>query len=78
MPSLSYPASFGFEMKIIQISRVMGMGTEATWFVFIDRYFQGSVTGVEGQLVYRPGTDIALQGDDVGALLEVVAEFRKT
>jgi hypothetical protein len=69
---LSYPASFGSETKIIEISPVMGTGTEATWFVFIDRYFHGSVTRVGGELVYHPGAGIALQGDDVGALLEVV------
>lgn len=72
MPSLSYSATFGDQVKTIDITQISGSGGEATWHVFIDRMYQGIVIRKEGELVYHPGPGSRLQGDDIGAMLEVV------
>lgn len=72
MSSLSYSATFGHQVRQIDIEQVAGSGGEETWHVLIDRFYYGSVTRIHGELVYLPGPGSTLQGDDVGALLEVV------
>jgi hypothetical protein len=72
MPSLSYPASFGLKTKTIEITPVMGTGEQATWHVYVDRYFAASVSWAGDEILVHPAPGTWMSGDDIGALREVV------
>jgi hypothetical protein len=69
MPSLTYSATFGHQVKTVRIYEVKG---GQGWHVLIDNYYQGDVQRVGGELVFHPTQLCQLQGDDVAAMLEVM------
>lgn len=77
MASLSYSATFGHQVRRIDIEQVAGGGGEETWHVLIGRFYYGSVTRIQGELAYLPGPGSTLQGDDIGALLEIITALSR-
>ncbi|HEY4337327.1 MAG TPA: hypothetical protein VGM89_15560 [Puia sp.] len=76
--SLTYRATFGLETRTIEIERIAGAGGEATWNVFVDRYFVASIQMAAGEIRVRPLPRSWLSGDDVAALIEVMEPLTET
>lgn len=70
MPSLTYPASFGQQVKIVKIVQLQEGIND--YQVFVDNYYWGKVQKIrrEWTMYMTPKTE--LTGDDIVAIFEVV------
>jgi hypothetical protein len=75
MKSLSYEGHFGPLIKKIDIDLVSGAGGTATWNIFVNRMYEGSVQLQDDLLRFLPGPRCTVQPEDQAALLDVVDRF---
>ena len=74
MRSLTYPAAFPDRFRTVKIVELSG---GHGWQLYLDDYYQGVIHLVRGELVAHLSLPVELQGDDIGAVMEVInKEFR--
>jgi hypothetical protein len=74
MDLLEMQGAFGEGFKCIKVSRSRADGS---WEIFVDGYRQGSVTFYEDRYVAHFNNRSLLSGDDLGILLDVLAQHEQ-